>query len=1280
MTVSQVHESLGTFSIKLKPNVPRDVLDSIEYFGHIAVIPGRLDARTYGDGTLDSARYVGVVRKKKISDNGTTNTDVSNTFVTLEGTGMNFWLGDEDDKGSIIEDEITFNSVNFSTAISGLLPPSVTAGTIGSVSGTYSGIHQWQTPRKAIQYVCDTMSQPPEPINLLTANNSSFEASGGVGGWTAASNCNIAVTGAYSYIGTKSMMVTPSSIGAMTAKTNGATNAMAVTAGDTYSVYYWLLPTGPSSTARIGIDYRDGSYVQQGSASTDTWLTLPQNAWTQVSRTFTVPTGAGITKADFLINLASTTSGDKFFVDYVWGFESVESTPVSYRVNNRGALDAGPESDLFVTTPEALLVRQGSMHGEDLLMKAVPGTIGLDQDMEDFATRVVILGSSDGIQFNVGESDIGSVAPGSNIYKDLHGNPLKLTRMVSESQTTETNADTRAELALRDVLTPHREVSLSTQDYDTFGTFDIGDQIYVYDPDSNLIDTANEVTVRGLRINPIKLQVTEMEWPVTDAYSIAYRSSDGTWYDLTDYLEPEEAGATKVVIGNFQRTLDSNLQSVQSRLGSNTAPDNSTPDQVSWVVGSFQAVAYLDKTGMARAQQKVAWSTPTNEDGSTVSDGAFYEIQYKLNTGHLYSQTWGAVSTLQWGNLNTWAQPVQASAVDWETRQVQWGTNALVINDLACGTAFDFRIRAIDTSNNIGDWSAVEIVVTAEDDIPPSQPSAPQVAASLIAIQVVHDLGENSGGAFNLERDIAYLEIHAEYEPGFVPSDDTKLGNLLANSSMLDAQTPAVGTFQISNTTAVYVKVVAVDRSGNRSSPSPSAEVTAQLIDNEHIDSLTVSKVTAGEITVDWLLSGTIRTGVDGQRLELNSQGLQAFNADGDLTTNLSSDPTSSGNYITFIGADGNAAASINSLGAGSFGTVNTNLLFLDGTDLGDLVNKRPKGVVAYGFNETNNITNNVQDQDMGFMELAFVAEANRMYKITCTGDMEVATSINGANLSTIRRCYFRVRDGYDQVPTITSDNVCTSFMWGPNLAGPNGTLVLTDIRTYTPGLHRLLWCFGSNDASSSTMLGDDGPAQFTIEDMGDVSLYQNNGYLNDGFGTTQAPDQSGNYAKTYEATGTRSYDGDGSLRSEGYETSRMYQGYYSSNLGHQKSLAIFDWDAMNADLVGVTIKKVEVFFYALHWFYDYGFAEIGTHDKTSSPSSYPGSGLNPARFLVEDWPIATGKWIEVPLAWGTEFQNGTSKGVMLGPAPNTDIVYYGYFQGGNTSVNRPKIRISYTK
>jgi hypothetical protein len=96
---------------------------------------------------------------------------------------------------------------------------------------------------------------------------------------------------------------------------------------------------------------------------------------------------------------------------------------------------------------------------------------------------------------------------------------------------------------------------------------------------------------------------------------------------------------------------------------------------------------------------------------------------------------------------------------------------------------------------------------------------------------------------------------------------------------MLQAGIPAVGTFTIEPTETIHVKVVAVDRAGNRSAASPSATVTATLIDNAHISDLTVSKVTAGTITAEWVLAGMIRTATSGSRAELSSAGLSLFDA-----------------------------------------------------------------------------------------------------------------------------------------------------------------------------------------------------------------------------------------------------------------------------------------------------------------------------------------------------------------------------------------------------------------
>jgi hypothetical protein len=292
VAVTEVLKALGSWEISLLPSVPRDVLDAVQYFGHVAIIPGRLDPAQYGDNLLDVARYVGVVRTRTTGDDGRTNAPGDN--LSVGGVGMAFWLGDEDGKGDVFENAVEPASASFATAINMLLPASgaVTAGTIHSVSGTYTGRHQYETPRTAIGYVCDTMSS--------------------------------------------------------------------------------------------------------------------------------------------------------------------ESVPVSWRVNGDGTLDAGPDSDLFVTNPTCVILTKGA--GEDMALRALPGSMDVTRDMEDYSTRVVLLAEGEGASIATGAADI-SPATG---FKDIHGNALKLTRLVSESDTSSTNAEIRAALQLSRFTSTRNALTLST--------------------------------------------------------------------------------------------------------------------------------------------------------------------------------------------------------------------------------------------------------------------------------------------------------------------------------------------------------------------------------------------------------------------------------------------------------------------------------------------------------------------------------------------------------------------------------------------------------------------------------------------------------------------------------------------------------------------------------------------------------------------------------------------------------------------------------------------------
>ncbi|GAA0705417.1 hypothetical protein GCM10010193_70610 [Kitasatospora atroaurantiaca] len=714
MPVTDVLTALGRWQIELLPTTPREVLDAVAQLGHVAIVAGRVDPRTHGDNLLAAARYVGVVRTKVLADDGRTRTPGDK--VQIGGASMAFWLGDEDDKGAVIENATTFASASFATAVRGLLPASgaVTEGTLYSVTGTYSGTHQWQSPRKAIQYVCDTMSST--------------------------------------------------------------------------------------------------------------------------------------------------------------------SVPVSWRVNGNGTLDAGPESNLFVTTPSCAIVSRGA--GQDMSLLALPGQLNLATDVEDFTTRVVLLAQGEGASTATGSANI---SPGLNPYKDIHGNTVALTRMVSESGTSQVNATIRAQLALSQFVAAHNALTLTTADYDVDGSFAPGDYVWAYDPDKGLVDTANEIVFRGLRLNPIKLQVTETTWPVTDGHTVAYRSAAGVWTDLTDYVQFEQQGTTQVVVGDFERQL---ANSSAEPVGSRPTADTSIPGVPTFIT-PFSGAAYLDNRGFTRSKVIVSWNAPNNTDGSTILDGDHYEVRYAVDTDLIYPATWAQLSQVRWEDLQEWRQPFAAPTGHWDIAYVAWGTTTVQLQDLAPGVGYDVQIRAVDKAGNAGAWSGTTTFIATADNIPPSTPAAPSVAGSRIALQITHTLGKATGGTYNLESDLHHLEIHVEYEPTFTPSPTTLKGKVSATAGMIQAQIPVVTTVQVEETSTRYVRVVAVDIAGNKSAPSVAASATALLIDDAHISDLTVTKVTAGTISADWIVGARIKTADTGTRVELNSSGLQAYNANGDQTVNV---------------------------------------------------------------------------------------------------------------------------------------------------------------------------------------------------------------------------------------------------------------------------------------------------------------------------------------------------------------------------------------------------------
>lgn len=528
-----------------------------------------------------------------------------------------------------------------------------------------------------------------------------------------------------------------------------------------------------------------------------------------------------------------------------------------WRVNADATLDAGPASALYQTTPTALIVRKADA-GYDQTLKALPGSLESTRSAKDYTTRVVL----------VAQALAGGTADAATVpYRDMHGNPVVMTRIVDETtDTVSTNATARAQSTLNLWSGIRRALRLSATEFDIAGDFVPGDVVWCYDPDAGIADTDYEVEFRGRLIQPMPVRVREMSWPVTAGHTVAYRippsapGGDPTWIDLTPWVEWESGQSEIVVSDSLSTALTPGVGGILTVVpgGGGGTGDTAVPDVP--VFGTFTTTAYQPGDGLAQAAIQVTWTQPLNTDASTIVDGDHYEVRYR-----------------------------PTGLTDWQVTMVGFDQTSVTITALSPNTTYEFQIRAVDYASpiNAGAWSATTSFLSATDTTPPATPAAPTVAASEASVQVTHTLGLASGGTFNLPLDMDHLEVHVGPSSGYTPDATTWAGDLNANGGMVSGSIPAVGSFRVSSTAAVFVKVIAVDKTGNKSTPSSAATVTALLWDSAHISDLTASKITAGTMSAAVILGGSIKTGTSGKRVEQDADGIRQYNASGVIQINL---------------------------------------------------------------------------------------------------------------------------------------------------------------------------------------------------------------------------------------------------------------------------------------------------------------------------------------------------------------------------------------------------------
>lgn len=555
-------------------------------------------------------------------------------------------------------------------------------------------------------------------------------------------------------------------------------------------------------------------------------------------------------------------------------------------VRGDGTLDAGLESDLYITDDASIrcaVLRNSA--GVDMRMRAMNGIMATADDVRDFTTRVLLLAEGEEDATVTATADIN---PMLNPFKDIHGNAVKLTRIISESTTDATNAPARAQLQLNRFTKPRAAMTLSTDEFDIKGVLRVGDYAWVQDEELDIVDYAKEVIFRGQRLNPVKLRITEASWPVVDGMTVAYRDNFGVWTDLTKWME-FESGDTSLVVGGYNRGL---TNTSGEQVGTRPAPNTSVPDAPLWVT-PFVFGVYQALDGNTKAQVQLKWLRPDNTDLTTIVDGDHYDIRFRSSSTPIFPSTHAQLHAKTHAQLalGTYAQPITYTAGAWQYAAAPWDELTFMIQDLPTNMPYEVEIRACDSASppNVGDWSTTQVFQTSGDTLPPATPAPPVIAAGILTVQMMHELGVAAGGTYNLDADLHHLELHGGPTNSFTPGPDTLLGKASANNGMITGHIPVVASVPIGSTSSVWFRVIAVDLDGNQSLPSTAVEQTAQLVDDQHITNLTASKITAGTITSQIVVAGAIRTGYVGARVELASDGIYQYDQFDDLTSFISS-------------------------------------------------------------------------------------------------------------------------------------------------------------------------------------------------------------------------------------------------------------------------------------------------------------------------------------------------------------------------------------------------------
>lgn len=242
----------------------------------------------------------------------------------------------------------------------------------------------------------------------------------------------------------------------------------------------------------------------------------------------------------------------------------------------------------------------------------------------------------------------------------------------------------------------------------------------------------------------------------------------------------------------------SQVNSAINKVENGTVNAGSAPKNDGIAPGKVVGVIPLSGTyfvnNIPRDTLTVSWNAlVTDEDGSDMYDLDYYQVQwrYTSDTG------WRA-----------------AQRVEEDTTLVQF-------LNLDPGAGVQVRVRAMDVWSNAGAWSDVVAHTLAGDTIAPNKPASPTVTSNVGTLRVTWTGLDYLGNPMPV--DLAGVEVHVS-TADFTPTTGTKKDTL--PPGVLSTTLTSGLTYG----TEYWVKLVAVDTTGNRSAASDTTSTSHTVL------------------------------------------------------------------------------------------------------------------------------------------------------------------------------------------------------------------------------------------------------------------------------------------------------------------------------------------------------------------------------------------------------------------------------------------------------------------